>query len=289
MKPSEVRQLLRTLDIRPRKTLGQSFLIDRNIRRAHVDAARVGDTDIVLEVGPGLGALTELLVAEAGQVFAVEKDPRLFAYLSERFAGHERLTLIHADMLDIDADALLAGTRGCGGQRYKVVSNLPYASGSRILVQLIRGKHPPDHLVVTVQLEVAGRLCAKVGDSAFGMLSLWAQRDYRVKRLRRVSAKCFCPQPEVVSAIVGFERHDEHPLSPDAQPVFYDVTKLVFSQRRKQLVSILARAKPKWRCRRDALEAVLKDLDLPPNARPEQINVEQWCELAEQIAGGQLR
>jgi 16S rRNA A1518/A1519 N6-dimethyltransferase RsmA/KsgA/DIM1 with predicted DNA glycosylase/AP lyase activity len=121
------------------------------------------------------------------------------------------------------------------------------------------------------------------------MLSLWAQRRYGVKRLRRISAACFCPEPEVVSAIVAFERHDEHKLSPGAERIFYELTKYVFSQRRKQLASTLTRAREGLRCRRVALEAFLSESGLSPKARPEQINVSQWCDLATRIADGQLR
>ncbi len=286
MKPSAVRQLLRDLDFRPRKTLGQNFLVDRNVRQAHLDAAGINGEDVVLEIGPGLGALTEGLISHAGAVIAVEKDPRLYDYLSRRLSGAGNLTLIHADMLDLDPGALRSGD---GAAVTRVVANLPYAAGSRILVLLMQSPDPPVAMHVTVQLEVAERLCAEPDSESYGMLSCWAQRCYTVKRVRRISPGCFYPEPEVVSAIVAFTRHAEHHLSRESERIFYALTKFAFGQRRKQLVSSLGRAAVQIRCDRKALETFLDARGLSPKARPEQLGAGHWCALATAIADGQLR
>jgi len=186
--PSQVRAFLAEIGFTPSRRLGQNFLIDRNVLEIIVGTAELGSTDQVLEVGPGLGVVTEELVRRAGRVIAVEKDRRLFGYLEGKFKGVPTLSLVNADMLDIDTDEL----PGWDGR--KVVSNLPYSVGSRILVNLMSATASPERIVVTVQLEVAQRLVAPPGNKQYGVLSVWAQAGYDVRLVRKVSPGCFWPK-----------------------------------------------------------------------------------------------
>ena len=294
--PSQVRDLLARLDVRPNRVLGQNFLIDRNILDILVGAAAPSPQDTVLEVGPGLGVVTDALARRAGWVAAVEKDGRLAEHLRASLGACGNLLVVQADMLDVDvrpADggALRAAPGADGrvrlvlpGAGYDLVSNLPYSSGSRIMVELARAPYPPRRMTVTVQNEVAARICAPPGGKAHGMLSAWLQYSYEPALVRKVSATCFYPRPEVGSAIVALRRRPAPLLDARLEPLFYDLTKHGFEHRRKQLAAILRQAPPPFAQPASATEAFLAARDLPPAARPEQLGVEDWCELVRTIA-----
>lgn len=265
--PSEVRELLSQLGLRPRRALGQNFLIDANILRILLRTAELHRDEQVLEVGPGLGVLTEWLVRYAGRVAAVEKDPVLFGFLQQHFAGAPNLELIHADILDVDLAALLAGGIT------KVVANLPYSIGSRFLVELFQSATPPARIVVTVQREVAERLAAAPGTAAYGLLGILAQTAYAVKIVKDISPTCFLPPPEVRSAIVALDRlpYDREDR-PKNRAAFLTLLQGAFSRRRKQLAPLLK-----------ARAGLLPRLGIEPRARPEDLSPEQWVRLSNEL------
>lgn len=270
--PSQVLALLQQLGLHPNSALGQNFLIDVNIRDIILDAAAPGRDDVVLEVGPGLGVLTEELVARAGRVVAVEKDRGLHDYLAGRFRGCPSLTLIHQDALELDA----AFFERQGITQW--VSNLPYSVGSRVLMNGFALPLPPRRMTVTVQLEVAERLAAGPGHRHRGLLGVWAQREYDVRTVKVISPTCFCPSPKVKSAVVRLDR-----LTGAARGVagdraaFRALTRLAFGYRRKQLGAILARlgVTP------EGLDGVLASAGLDHRIRPERLTVDQWQRLAD--------
>lgn len=272
--PVDVRAQLAALGVRPNRTLGQNFLIDRNILNILIGLGDLGAGDAVLEVGPGLGVLTRELLARVARVVAVEKDAALYRFLRDDLAAEPRLELHHADMLDLDAQALVDAGAG------KVMSNLPYRAGTRILVQLATLARPPARMVVTVQTEVAERMVAGHGGRDYGLLSVWIQGGYRVRIARTVSPTCFCPAPEVESAIVTLERRAAPLPEPARRDVFYALTRRMFMQRRKQLRTILARLpSPLGRSPAEA-EAVFARAGVDGTARPEDLAPESWDALA---------
>ncbi|MDP6491494.1 MAG: 16S rRNA (adenine(1518)-N(6)/adenine(1519)-N(6))-dimethyltransferase RsmA [Kiritimatiellia bacterium] len=275
--PTQVRALLDELDVRPSKGLGQNFLIDANVLRILIDAAGLTSEDRVLEVGPGLGVLTEALAGQVAELVAVEKDRRLAARLVQRFAEDETVSIVNGDMLKQRIDCL-----GSGRLR-KVVANLPYRPGTRILVDLVRNLMPPDLMVLTIQREVAERLTAEVGGKDYGLLSVWVRRLYDVELVKVVSPTCFWPAPAVTSAIVRLVRHDRRLLSDETARVFYALTKHVFSMRRKQVVTALRKVDGDLHMGESACQAWLKGRDLPETARPQVLDVADWCALAAQI------
>lgn len=272
--PAYVRKVLAELSLRPSRRLGQNFLIDGNIGRAIVAAAEVTSRDVVLEIGPGLGALTDEILSRAGRVIAVEKDHRLVAYLETSFADCPKLELISGDMLQQD----LAGMADAGVT--KIVSNLPYASGTRILVEIVKSACLPARMVLTLQREVAQRLCAAVGDRHYGMLSVWVQRLYRARIERRVSATCFWPPPEVGSSVVVLDR-DPDVNDVAQEELFYRLTSDAFAHRRKQMRAILSLINA---LDRDRAEGLLAELEINPTARPQNLSVHDWCRLANALA-----
>lgn len=246
--PSQVKAWCIENEFHPNKVLGQNFLIDRNQLEAIVDAGLVGDS--VLEVGPGLGVMTEEMLRRGARVCAIEKDPVLAARLKEALGNPENLTVIAADALKYEV----------GEGFTSMVSNLPYQAGTRILLEYVKKRVFPV-MTVLVQTEVADRLAAKEGSKTRGLAGVWAQLDYDVKVLRKVSASCFWPRPEIGSSVVQLVRHDRNiALSVEERELFYSLTKKAFEHRRKQLGS------------------VFKDL-IQSTARAEELSNEDWLQL----------
>ena len=268
MKLSEMRELLAQRNLQLTKSLGQNFLHDGNQLRRIVKAAALSGTDKILEIGPGLGPLTELLLAHSGGVLAIEKDRRLVEFLRERFAAAENLELVHDDALDF----LRREHRDWSN--WKLVANLPYSVASPVLVELAQSPGCPQLLVATLQLEVARRIVANAGDEDYGVLSLLLQLRYQPGEFFKIPADCFFPAPDVESACVTLVRR-EHPLLPTAQHAAFDeLVKLGFSQRRKMMLKLL---KTEWP--EDKLLAAFAQLDLSPQIRAEKVTLEQFAAL----------
>jgi 16S rRNA (adenine1518-N6/adenine1519-N6)-dimethyltransferase len=268
-----VQGLLRQLNVEPSGALGQNFLIDVHIRDIIINDADPTPEDVVLEIGPGLGVLTEVLARRAGKVIAIEKDDRLAEHLRREFEGQEFVEIIHADALEIDLKLLA----DWGVTR--VVSNLPYSVGSRILMNLFALQCPPERITVTVQLEVGERLVAGSGQSERGLLGVWAQRAYDVKVRKIISPTCFCPAPKVKSAVVGLNRLAV--FNDLGRLPFLKLTKEVFAFRRKQVGTILRRLEPDMGD--DAIKGVLSDLGIDPKTRPEMLTNDEWQALSDQL------
>jgi 16S rRNA (adenine1518-N6/adenine1519-N6)-dimethyltransferase len=274
---SDVRALLTALEVSPNRTLSQNFLIDRNILGILLAAADLAPSDGVLEIGPGLGVVTEQLAAKAGRVVAIEKDARLAAFLAERFAGAAALQLIHADALEVDLAALLA--TGID----KVVSNLPYAAGTRILVELATARAAPALMVVTVQEEVARRMAAAPGNKTYGALTVWLALDYEVESVKTVSPTCFWPPPDVSSAIVRLRRRQSQAEDGADKTFVRELVRQAFTHRRKQLATILGGAPREFRVPTARAAALLAELGLDPKARPENLSPSDWGSLAQAL------
>lgn len=264
--PAQVKAWCLANGFHPNKVLGQNFLIDRNALEAIVDAAGLPEVDArVLEIGPGLGVLTEELLRRGAAVTAIEKDPVLAARLAASLGNPPALTVVAGDALD----CIKAGT--CDGFPF-LVSNLPYQAGTRILLELIQrvapaqSAQPPEVLVVLVQTEVADRLAAGPGSKTRGLAGVWAQLDYDVKAVRKVAASCFWPRPEIGSTVVKLVRHHRNDaLDPAARALFHRLTKQAFEHRRKQLGAIF----------KGVIEST---------ARAEQLSNDDWLALATSLA-----
>jgi 16S rRNA (adenine1518-N6/adenine1519-N6)-dimethyltransferase len=273
MKLSDMRELLGARDIQLTKSLGQNFLHDQNQLRRIVDAGALTKTDRVLEIGPGLGPLTELLLEGAGHVLAIEKDLRLVMVLRERFANVGNFELQHADALDVVKDH----TRDW--HDWMLVANLPYSVASPILVELAQNARRPERLVATLQLEVARRLMAKEDSDDYGLLTLLVQLRYQAKESFKIPRSCFFPEPDVDSACVVLVRR-ESPLLPEEQHATFErVARLALSQRRKMLVKLL---KQNWPT--EKISTALHQLQLRPDVRGEKLSLEQFVALTRLLA-----
>jgi len=252
--PSQVKSWCIANGFHPNRTLGQNFLIDQNALVSILDAAEPVRGLRVLEVGPGLGVLTEGLLARGALVTAVEKDPVLAARLAEALGRPAALAVVTGDALDLAVEGKLDGFD-------VLVSNLPYASGTRILLELASRPAAPKAMTVLVQSEVAERLAAAPGSKARGLAGVWAQLDYDVHPVRAIKASCFWPRPEVDSTVVRLDRHAAPALDAEERASFHRVTKRAFEHRRKQLGSIF------------------KGL-VESSARAEELSLDDWITLA---------
>ncbi len=288
-----MRQLLAASGIRLTKSLGQSFLHDANQLRRIVAAAELTKADRVLEVGPGLGPLTERLLEQAGEVLAIEKDGRLVEVLKERFkvkvgqasrlsyseqqadsgtGGTPVLQLLHDDALEyLRRDAR-------DWREWKLVANLPYSVASPILVELAREGRGPLRMVATLQFEVAKRLMAKPGSPDYGLLTLLVQLDYEPQSCFKIPAGCFFPEPDVDSACVCLARRQPTLLAQEARDTYVRVVKRSFSQRRKMMLKLLKEDWPEPR-----LATQFEHLKLSPQVRAEEVSLEHFTQLAQAL------
>lgn len=281
---NEMKQLLVAEDLRLTKSLGQNFLHDGNQLKRIVAAAELAPADKVLEIGPGLGPLTERLLEQAGEVFAIEKDARLVKILQRRFATETEkntgetpvLRLLHADALEY----LQRETRDWS--EWKLVSNLPYSVASPILVELAAAGRGPRRMVATLQIEVAKRLCAQAGSPDYGLLTLLVQLHYESRGWFKIPAGCFFPAPEVDSACVCLVRREQPLLPPEQQETFDRVARRSFSQRRKMMLKLLKQDWPE-----EKLLGCFERLQLSPQIRAEQVSLAQFAELAQRLAHAQ--
>jgi 16S rRNA (adenine1518-N6/adenine1519-N6)-dimethyltransferase len=269
---SEMRRVLDDRGIQLTKSLGQNFLHDAHQLARIVAAAELTPADKVLEIGPGLGPLTELLLAQAGEVLALEMDARLVEFLRARLvAPHLRLT--HTDALRW----LREHPRDWTG--WKLVSNLPYSVASPILVELAQAPRGPDRLVVTLQLEVAQRLIAPPDSEHYGLLTLLVGLAYAPGPLFKIPGGCFFPSPDVMSACLTLRRRPAPLLPPEQTRAFARLVKLALSQRRKKMIKLLKAAWPL-----PQLEAAFAMLDLDPLVRGEKLSLEQFVRLTQLLA-----
>lgn len=249
---SEIKSLLAQRGLTPKKSLGQNFLHDHNLIKKLVDAAGVDPGEVVLEVGPGTGALTVELLARGCHVVACELDDQLAGLLQEAMPAVAAtcvgsFTLVHADCLESKREMSRAVKAALRGRAFTLVANLPYGAATPLMLALLT-RHPECRgLFVTVQREVADRLLAHVGDEAYGTISVVVASSATGERVAKIPPECFWPRPEIESAMVGLRRL-EVPLTADL-PGLADFTQRVFGQRRKQLGSVLGRAvtqSPRW-------------------------------------------
>jgi len=276
---AEIKALLAEHGLRPHKSLGQNFLVDPIHLERIAEAADLDRNDLVLEVGPGLGALTEYLVARAGQVVAVELDAGFAAILRQRFAGVPNFHLVHADILTVDIPALLAPFAPSGEPlHYKVVANLPYVITSAALRHILENTPPPELLVVLVQREVAQRIVARPGD--LSLLAVSVQFYGEPEIVARIPAGAFYPVPSVDSAILRVTPHPERAVRVEDSEAFFTVVRAGFGQKRKQLKNALASGLSRPVAQ---VEADLRAAGIDPRRRAETLSLEEWARVMAEL------
>ncbi len=271
--PGQLRRLMGSERLRPRKGLSQNFLTDPEALDAIVAAAELAPGDRVVEVGPGLGVLTRRLLAAGASVLAVELDPGLAHFLRRELGSIQRFELIEADALALHPREMFPG------EPFKLVANIPYHITSPLLHAFLEGERPPELTVLLVQLEVAERVAAQPGQMSY--LSAFVQNVVDAEVVARVPAAAFEPAPSVDSAVLRLRRRETPAVPPgDGREPFYRVVQAGFRQRRKQVHNGLSRELP---VDREAVEAALATCGVTPDRRPQTLSIDEWVCLTGEL------
>lgn len=262
------------------KKYGQNFLIDTHVLDKIIRAAQIGADDFVVEIGPGIGTMTQYLAAAARQVTAIEIDKALIPILEETLEGYDNVTILNEDVLKVDIRGLVEEQNN--GEPIKVVANLPYYITTPIIMGLFESDVPLESVTVMVQKEVADRMKTGPGSKDYGALSLAVQYYARPELIANVPPNCFMPRPGVGSAVIKLTRHEKPPVQVEDEGFLFQVIRAAFNQRRKTLVNSLNNALdiavPK-----EAAAKVLEEMGLSPSIRGEALTLKQFAELGNRL------
>ena len=261
------------------KKYGQNFLIDTRVLDKIIRAAEITEEDCVLEIGPGIGTMTQCLAERAGEVVAVEIDRNLIPILEETLADYRNVTVIHGDILKIEVRELV---RERGDRPLKVVANLPYYITTPIIMGLFEGHVPLKSITVMVQKEVAARMQASPGTKDYGALSLAVQYYAKPEIVANVPPNCFIPRPGVGSAVIRLDKYEKPPVEVKDEEKLFAVIRASFNQRRKTLANSLEN-EPRLSISKKRTAEILESMGLPPAVRGEALTLEQFAELSDRL------
>lgn len=264
------------------KKYGQNFLIDTHVLDKIIVAAGITKEDFVLEIGPGIGTMTQYLACAAREVAAVEIDGALIPILGDTLADYENVTVIHEDVLKLDIEALVQEKNG--GRPIKIVANLPYYITTPIIMGLLEGRVPIENMTVMVQKEVAERMQAKPGSKSYGALSLAVQYYASPYIAANVPPNCFMPRPAVGSAVIRLTSHQERPVTVKDEKLMFRIIRASFNQRRKTLVNGLRNSAELKLTKEQAVESV-QCLGKDESVRGEALTLEEFAQLADIVRG----
>jgi 16S rRNA (adenine1518-N6/adenine1519-N6)-dimethyltransferase len=277
--PRVVSEILRSEGIRPRRSMGQNFLVDANVLDIIEEAAGLERTDTAIEVGAGVGALTQVLAENCDRVLAFEPDRRLARVLRGELGGLEGLTIIEEDALDFDLEALFDGVPPTAS----LVSNLPYRIAATLIIKWLAGYPWISDYTVMVQREVADRICAEPGGRDYSAATVKVRCRAKVRRVAKVSRNSFLPSPAVDSAIVRLDRLEGGPLASIDGGLFDYVVSACFSQRRKKIINALTTGRGRFTP--EGAEAALKELGIDAGSRAEDVPPQRYAKLAASLQG----
>ena len=275
--PQKTIEIIQKYQFAFQKKFGQNFLIDQHVLEKIIRAAGVEKDDMVLEIGPGIGTMTQYLAENAGKVVAVEIDKNLIPILKETLAGYDNVTVINEDILKLDIKALAQEYNQ--GRPIKVVANLPYYITTPIIMGLFESGVPIDNITVMVQKEVADRMQAGPGTKDYGALSLAVQYYAEPYIAANVPPNCFIPRPNVGSAVICLTRHDKPPVETADPSLMFDLIRASFNQRRKTLQNGLNNAQ-NLSFTKEQIGAAIESMGLPATVRGEALTLEQFAGLA---------
>ena len=276
---SEVTRLLKAHGFTFQKSKGQNFLIDPGVPERIASGAGLDSSCGVLEIGPGIGALTVALCKRAGSVVAVELDRRLIPVLEDTLSEHDNVLVLNGDVMKLDVSALIA--EQFENQPVRVCANLPYNITTPVLTRLIEAEGI-DSITVMVQREVAQRICAAPATPEYGAFSVFVQYYAETEFLFVVPPESFMPRPKVHSAVITISPKKKRPLDGEAERMFFRVTRASFAQRRKTLLNALSAAFGD-KLKKDEISEAIRSSGIDPQARGETLSVERFCDLACQI------
>lgn len=278
--PSATKEIINKYSFAFQKKFGQNFLIDANILENIVGAAEISKEDFVLEIGPGIGTMTQYLCEAAGQVVAVEIDKMLIPILQDTLSEYDNVEIINQDVLKVDIKSLAEEKNQ--GKPIKVVANLPYYITTPIIMGLFESKVPIESITIMVQKEVADRMQTGPGSKDYGALSLAVQYYADAKVMLNVSASCFMPRPNVDSAVIQLTRHRKAPVDVEDEKLMFQIIRASFNQRRKTLVNGLKNSLELDFSKEEILSAI-QEIGKPDTIRGEALTLEEFAMLSNQL------
>lgn len=276
--PKNTIEIIQKYEFMFQKKFGQNFLIDTHVLEKIISAAGITKNDCVLEIGPGIGTMTQYLAENAGHVVAVEIDRNLIPILKETLADYDNVTVINEDILRVDIKTLAEEYNG--GKPIKVVANLPYYITTPIIMGLFESGVPIDNITVMVQKEVADRMKEGPGSKDYGALSLAVQYYAEPEIVTNVPPNCFIPRPNVGSAVIRLTRHKEMPVEVKDPALMFKIIRASFNQRRKTLQNGLGNA-PELPYTKEQIAAAIAEMGLTPTIRGEALSLAQFAQLSD--------
>jgi 16S rRNA (adenine1518-N6/adenine1519-N6)-dimethyltransferase len=278
--PQNTIEVLQKYRFNFQKKFGQNFLIDTHVLDKIIDASGVTEDDFVLEIGPGIGTMTQYLCERAREVVAVEIDKNLIPILSDTLKNYSNVTVINEDILKLDICKLAEEKNQ--GKPIKVVANLPYYITTPIIMGLFESHVPIDSITIMVQKEVAERMQEKPGSKEYGALSLAVQYYAKPEIVANVPPNCFMPRPNVGSAVIRLTRHEKPPVEVEDEKLMFRIIRASFNQRRKTLANGLNNS-PEIHLPKEVIQESIVSLGVPENIRGEALSLEQFAELSNEI------
>lgn len=280
--PRNTIEILQRYHFNFQKKYGQNFLVDVNVLDRIIAAAEITREDCVLEIGPGIGTMTQYLAESAREVVAVEIDRNLIPILEDTLSGYDNVTVINEDILKLDIRKIVEERNG--GEPVKVVANLPYYITTPIIMGLFESKVPLKSITIMVQKEVADRMQVGPGTKDYGALSLAVQYYAKPEIVANVPPNCFIPRPNVGSAVIRLTRYDTPTVRVQDERKMFSLIRASFNQRRKTLVNGLCNA-AELRLSKERVTGALEEMGLPPAIRGEALTLEQFARLSDLLHG----
>jgi 16S rRNA (adenine1518-N6/adenine1519-N6)-dimethyltransferase len=277
--PSSTKELLKQFDFRMTKKLGQNFLIDKNILDEIIEGAELTKDDYVLEIGPGMGSMTQKLCESAGKVIAVEIDKKLIPVLKVTLAEYDNITVINGDILKLDLKEVLK--EHFGDSKVKVIANLPYYITTPIIMKLLEEKLDLQSITIMVQKEVGDRIKAVPGGKVYGALSVAVQYYAKPSQILFVPPQSFIPQPDVDSIVLKLDILPKPAVEVDSESMFFRVVKASFGQRRKTLLNALTAGN--FGLSKEQMKDVLTSVDIDENRRGETLSLQEFANIANKL------
>ena len=279
--PQNTIAVLQKYNFNFQKKFGQNFLIDTRVLEKIIEVSGITKDDFVLEIGPGIGTMTQYLCESAREVVAVEIDKNLIPILGDTLGAYDNVTVIHEDILKLDINRLAEEKNA--GRPIKVVANLPYYITTPIIMGLFESHVPLESITIMVQKEVADRMQVGPGTKDYGALSLAVQYYAKPKIVANVPPNCFMPRPSVGSAVIRLTRHTEAPVVVENEKLMFSIIRASFNQRRKTLANGLNNS-PKIRLTKEMIQESIAELGMPLTVRGESLTLEQFAAFANIIS-----
>ena len=279
---ADVKSILKDRGLHLNKKLGQHLLTDPNIRRKIIEMAKLSENDFVIEIGAGMGYMTEEIIRHAAKVTAIEIDRGFVAYLRDRFKDTKNLDIIHGDVLKSDLTAMCEKGRNAG-HKIKILGNLPYNINAPIIIRIAETRTPVDLCCFVVQKEVADRYTSQPGTKLYGAIVIYLQYRFSLTKTFVIPKECFFPKPDVESAAITLIPHPVPPVNILDEALFFSIVRTAFSQRRKMIGNSLKRLSG-YEEKHDEIEEALKVAGIDRDERPENLPIESFTAIANALS-----